>query len=30
VRQAKCAFISLPDGGIADDPVLLRLEQNRC
>jgi glycine cleavage system aminomethyltransferase T len=30
VRQAKCAFISLPDGGIANDPVLLRLEQNRC
>jgi glycine cleavage system aminomethyltransferase T len=29
VRQAKYAFITLPDGGIANDPVLLRLEENR-
>src|SRR5436190_16965171 len=24
VRQAKYAFITLPDGGIANDPVLMR------
>jgi glycine cleavage system aminomethyltransferase T len=29
VRQAKYAFITLPDGGIANDPVLMRLEENR-
>ncbi len=29
VRQAKYAFITLPDGGIANDPVLLGLEENR-
>jgi glycine cleavage system aminomethyltransferase T len=29
VRQAKYAFITLPDGGIANDPVLMRLEDNR-
>src|SRR6266849_164793 len=29
VRQAKYVFITLPDGGIANDPVLLRLEENR-
>lgn len=29
VRQAKYAFITLPDGGIVNDPVLLRLEENR-
>ena len=29
MRQAKYAFITLPDGGIANDPVLLRLEENR-
>jgi aminomethyltransferase len=29
VRQAKYVFITLPDGGIVNDPVLLRLEDNR-
>jgi aminomethyltransferase len=29
VRQAKYVFITLPDGGIVNDPVLLRLEENR-
>ena len=29
VRQAKYAFITAPDGGIINDPVLLRLEENR-
>ena len=29
VRQAKYAFITLPDGGIANDPVLMRLGENR-
>jgi glycine cleavage system aminomethyltransferase T len=29
VRQAKYAFITAPDGGIINDPVLLRLEDNR-
>jgi aminomethyltransferase len=28
VRQAKYAFITAPDGGIINDPVLLRLEEN--
>ncbi len=29
VRQAKYVFITLPNGGIANDPVLLRLQENR-
>jgi glycine cleavage system aminomethyltransferase T len=29
VRQAKYAFITAPDGGIINDPVLLRLEENK-
>jgi glycine cleavage system aminomethyltransferase T len=29
VRQAKYAFITAPDGGIINDPVLLRLEDNK-
>lgn len=29
VRQAKYAFITAPDGGILNDPVLLRLDENR-
>jgi glycine cleavage system aminomethyltransferase T len=29
VRQAKYVFITAPDGGIINDPVLLRLEENR-
>ena len=29
VRQAKYAFITATDGGIINDPVLLRLEENR-
>ncbi len=29
VRQAKYAFITPPDGGIANDPVLMRPEENR-
>ncbi|MGH9303924.1 MAG: glycine cleavage T C-terminal barrel domain-containing protein [Acidimicrobiales bacterium] len=29
VRQAKYVFITLPDGGIVNDPVLLRLDENR-
>jgi glycine cleavage system aminomethyltransferase T len=28
VRQAKYVFITAPDGGIINDPVLLRLEEN--
>ena len=29
VRQAKYVFVTAPDGGIINDPVLLRLEENR-
>jgi glycine cleavage system aminomethyltransferase T len=29
VRQAKYAFITAPDGGIINDPILLRLEENK-
>jgi len=29
VRQAKYVFITAPDGGIINDPVLLRLEENK-
>lgn len=29
VGQCKYVFVTLPDGGILNDPVLLRLEQNR-
>jgi glycine cleavage system aminomethyltransferase T len=29
VRQAKYVFVTAPDGGIINDPVLLRLEDNR-
>jgi len=29
VRQAKYTFITAPDGGIINDPVLLRLEENK-
>jgi aminomethyltransferase len=29
VRQAKYAFITAPDGGIMNDPIILRLEDNR-
>ena len=29
VRQAKYVFVTAPDGGILNDPVLLRLEENR-
>jgi glycine cleavage system aminomethyltransferase T len=29
IRQAKYAFITAPDGGIINDPVLLRLEENK-
>jgi glycine cleavage system aminomethyltransferase T len=29
VRQAKYVFITAPDGGIINDPVLLRLEEDR-
>ena len=29
VRQAKYVFVTAPDGGIINDPVLLRLEANR-
>ncbi len=29
MRQAKHEFITLPDGGIATDPVLRWLEENR-
>src|SRR4029450_2921829 len=29
VRQAKYAFITAPDGGIINDPIILRLEDNR-
>jgi aminomethyltransferase len=29
IRQAKYVFITAPDGGIINDPVLLRLEENR-
>ena len=29
VEQCKYVFLCLPDGGIINDPVLLRLEQNR-
>jgi aminomethyltransferase len=29
VRQAKYVFVTAPDGGIINDPVLLRLEENK-
>ena len=29
IRQAKYVFVTAPDGGIINDPVLLRLEDNR-
>ena len=29
VRQAKYVFVTAPDGGIINDPVVLRLEENR-
>ena len=29
VEQCKYAFLTLPDGGIINDPVLLRVEENR-
>ena len=29
VRQAKYVFVTAPDGGIINDLVLLRLEENR-
>ncbi len=29
VRQCKYVFVTAPDGGIINDPVLLRLEENR-
>jgi glycine cleavage system aminomethyltransferase T len=29
IRQAKYVFVTAPDGGIINDPVLLRLEENK-